>query len=171
LAPSAQHDFDEEPLPQAVVLDSDFVISVLHENEEFHEVCVAFAARLRSGNVRVVHTPLLRVDFWNGWRQALRRRGVPIEATQGLEGRGQATGHLSSYRGGDRLLMDFLSSFAAYELELSEGLLDEALNLIARYNLRPHDGCLAATAFYSGVNAIVSLDGDFINVGWPRIVE
>jgi predicted nucleic acid-binding protein len=165
LAPANQHLFDEEPLPAAVVLDSDFVISVLHENEEFHERCVAFASRIRNSSVPVIHTSLLRVDFWNGWRQAVRRRGLPPELTEQIdENTDEQSRREAVFRRGDQLLRDFLSGFNTYILDLSEELLDAALMLIARYNLRPHDGCLAATAYRSGLNVIVSLDADFLKV-------
>ena len=51
MAPARERMFDEEPLPTAVVLDSDFVINVLHENEEFHAECMEFAYRLVDANV------------------------------------------------------------------------------------------------------------------------
>jgi predicted nucleic acid-binding protein len=165
LAPATQHIFNEEPLPAAVVLDSDFVISVLHDNEEFHEICVSFAIRLRAAAVRIVYTPLMRIDFWNGWRQAVGRRGLPAELTEEIaESEEEHTRRELVFRHGDRLLEDFLSGFDAYRLDLSPELLDQALAFIARYNLRPHDGCLAATTFHSGVNTMISLDADFIRL-------
>lgn len=122
--------------------DSDFVISVLHENEEFHESCVAFATRLRGNDVRLVYTPLLRIDFWNGWRQAVRRRGLTRDLTGDIEETADERAQREAiFRRGDRLLNDFLASFDTYRLDLSAELLDESLALIARYNLRPHDGC------------------------------
>ena len=79
MAPGQEHMFDEEPLPTAVVLDSDFVINVLHENEEFHAECMEFAYRLIDASVIVVYSNLLRVDFWHGWRSAVNAKGLPPE--------------------------------------------------------------------------------------------
>ena len=58
--------FDEEPLPSAVVFDCDFVINVLHENEDFHEECARFAGRLFDQGVGIVYSNLLRLEFWQG---------------------------------------------------------------------------------------------------------
>ena len=54
MAPATDHNFREEPLPQAVVLDADFVVNVLHEGEEYHKDCLRFAVRLLRDNVSVV---------------------------------------------------------------------------------------------------------------------
>ena len=77
MAPAREHMFDEEPLPEAVVLDTSFVVTVLHENEDFHHECLAFARRLVAADVRAVYTNLLRLEFWHGWSRAVRRWGLP----------------------------------------------------------------------------------------------
>ena len=107
MSPAQQVNFDE-PLPLAVVLDSDFVINLLHENEEFHE-------------------------------------------------------H------GDQYLRTFLDLFDRYEVRIGTRLLDRALQLMARYNLKSHDACVAAIAFHTDVADVVSLDKDFLRVDGLRV--
>ncbi len=165
MAPATQHGFDEEPLPDAVVLDADFVVSVLHEGEEFHEECTAFAGRLFRGSVPIVYSQLLRLEFLSGWRSAMNRRGFP----PGLVRQGRLIADPQSqrealYRLGDEFLLDFLRLFDRYEVRLSARLQDRALGFMGRFNLKPMDACLVACAFQSDVPHIASLDRDFRRV-------
>jgi len=165
MAPAQEHGFDEEPLPTAVVLDSDFVISVLHENEEFHAECMDFAYRLRDNNVIVVYSNLLRVDFWQGWRRAVNARGLPPEvASQPMLVTDPAAERERWYRHGDDYLKSLLSLFDRYEVRIGTRLLDRALRLMARYNLKSHDACVAAVAIHTEVADVVSLDRDFLRI-------
>lgn len=165
-----QHLFDEEPLPSAVVLDSDFVINVLHENEEFHEECRLFAARLFDAGVAVVYSNLLRVDFWQGWRSAVNARGLPPEvASQPPLIDDPAVQRQRWYQHGDDYLRTFLSLFDRYEVRIGTRLLDRALRLMAQYNLRSHDACVAAIALHTEVLDVVSLDADFLPVDGLRL--
>lgn len=158
--------FDEEPPPRAVVLDSDFVINVLHENEDFHSECLAFAGKLASHGTRVVCTPLLRLEFWQGWRRAIRLRGLPSGLSTLVGGDSEAE---RLFRVGDAYLKQFLDLFGKFEAPLDGDLLDEALKLAARLNLRSHDPCIAALSAYTQVGDVVSLDKDFLRVDGLRL--
>jgi predicted nucleic acid-binding protein len=157
--------FDEEPLPQAVVLDTSFVVNVLHENEDYHAPCLRFAERLLGADVIVVYSALLRLEFWHGWARAVRLRGVPQEMLQqprlvpdpGLD-------RSRAYSTGDRFLKDFLRLFRRYEVRIGVRLLDRALSLMERYNLTSHDACVLAIAFYTDVLDVGSLDRKFRRV-------
>ena len=165
MAPAKEHKFDEEPLPMAVVLDSDFVISVLHENEEFHTECMDFAYRLINGNVIVAYSNLLRVDFWQGWRRAVNARGLPPEvAAQPMLVADAAAERERWYRHGDDYLKSLLRLFDRYEVRIGKRLLDRALRLMARYNLQSHDACVAAVATHTQVDHVVTLDRRFLRV-------
>jgi predicted nucleic acid-binding protein len=165
MALAQEHAFDEEPLPSAVVLDSDFVINVLHENEEFHEECKEFAQRLSENDVVVVYSNLLRVDFWHGWRRAVNARGLPPEvASQPVLLTDPGAERERWYRHGDDYLKTLLSLYDRYEVRIGSRLLDRALRLMARYNLKSHDACVAAIAFHTEVTDIVSLDKDFLRI-------
>ncbi|HEU4758934.1 MAG TPA: PIN domain-containing protein [Dehalococcoidia bacterium] len=157
--------FDEEPLPPAVVLDSDFVINVLHENEDYHDECMAFAGRLFDASVPIVYSNLLRVDFWHGWRRAVNAKGVPLEIASAPMLMDDAAAQRERwFQRGDEYLKTFLALFDRYEVRVGTRLLDRALRLMARYNLRSHDACVAAMAFHAEVLDVVSLDADFLRV-------
>jgi predicted nucleic acid-binding protein len=165
MAPAQEHSFEEEPLPTAVVLDSDFVINVLHENEEFHEECRAFAFRLFENGVAVVYSNLLRVDFWHGWRSAVNAKGLPPQvSSQPMLITDPATERERWYRHGDDYLKALLTLYDRYEVRIGSRLLDRALSLMARYNLKSHDACIVAIAFHTEVVDVVSLDKDFLRV-------
>ncbi|MBI4570643.1 MAG: type II toxin-antitoxin system VapC family toxin [Chloroflexi bacterium] len=167
MAPAAEHNFNETPLPTALVLDADFVVNVLHEREEFHKECARFAGALLDGDVTIVYTQLLRLEFLSGWQNAVRRRGIPaglLPAQARLMPDAQADlGVL--YGVADRILADFLSLFDQYEVRLSAKLQDGARAHMARYNLKPLDACLIAAAFQVDVPHVASLDGRFRRVG------
>ena len=165
MAPATEHRFREEPLPQAVVLDADFVVNVLHEGEEYHRDCLRFAVRLLRNNVSVVYTQLLRLEFLSGWQNAMRRRGVPSELLQQkrlLEN--PAEDRRAMYELGDEFFSDFLTLFNRYEVRLSAKLQRRARSYMAKYNLKPMDACLIASAFQTEVLHVASLDKDFRRV-------
>lgn len=154
--------------PWAVVLDADFVIHILHEGEEFHEECAAFAERLIDADVTIVHTQLLRLEFLNGWRDAIIRRGIPHDLVAlALGGRSiadPAAERDALYRLGDEYLSFFLSRFNRFDVRLSARLQDRARRLMARYNLKSLDACVVAAAFQTNVTSIASLDRRFRRV-------
>jgi len=163
MAPAQEHMFEEEPLPEAVVFDSDFIINVLHENEEFHDECREFASRLFDGGVAIVYSSLSRLDFWHGWRRAVSAGGLPAEIG-GEPVQARITNREEWYKLGDEYLKIFLSLFDRYEVRIGARLLDKALALAGQYNLRSHDACLLACAFHTEVLHIVSLDRHFLRV-------
>ena len=166
MTPAIEHGFLEEPLPEAVVLDADFVISVLHEGEEYHQNCVDFAARLFEEDVPVVHSQLLRLEFMSAWQKVVRRHGVPetILPWQGRLLTDPLEERSALYKLGDEFLSDFLSLFERYEVRLSARLQDRSRSLMATYNLKPMDACLVACAFQTEVVHIASLDADLRKV-------
>jgi predicted nucleic acid-binding protein len=165
MAPAQEHMFDEEPLPPAVVFDCDFVINVLHENEDFHDECAGFAGRLFDRGVGIVYSSLVRVDFWQGWRHAVKQKGLPLEiGGEPVRIRDLAKQREEWYQLGDQYPKLFLSLYDRYEVRVGPRLLDRAVKLMGRYNLGSHDACLAAIAFHTDVTDIVSLDADFRRV-------
>lgn len=165
MALATEHTFDEEPLPEAVVLDCDFVVSVLHEGEEFHDECYEFALRLYEEDVPIVYSNLLRMEFWQGWRSAANKRGLPSELlAKPMLLSDPIAERERLFALGDSYLQDFLRSFRRFEVRISTRLLDRALRLMARYNLDSQDACVAACAFHSDVRDVVSLDKHFHRV-------
>jgi predicted nucleic acid-binding protein len=148
-----------------VVLDTSFVVNVLHENEGYHRPCLAFANRLIRDDVLIVYSSLLRLEFWHGWARAVRNRGVPraiVEQPSLLPE--PASERARAFAIGDRYLKDFLAMFRGYEIRIGARVLDEALRLMSLYNLGSHDACMAAIAFRAGVPDLVSLDRKFRRV-------
>jgi predicted nucleic acid-binding protein len=165
MAPAQEHMFDEEPLPQAVVLDCDFVINVLHENEDFHDECRRFAGRLLDEGVGIVYSSLLRLEFWQGWSRVVRLRRLPAQiGGEPVRIHDFDKQREESYQLGDEYLKLFLGLYDRYEVKVGTRVLDRAVKLVGRYNLRSHDACLAAIAFHTGVLDIVSLDSHFRRV-------
>ena len=159
---ATQRLFHEEPLPRAVVLDTSLVVHVLHENEDFHRECLAFAQRLVDAGVLLVYSNLLRMEFWHGWARAMRIRGIPGELLQQpplLPDPGSE--RVRAFLIGDRYLRDFLSLFRRYEIRIGTRLLDCALSLMAQYNLASHDACVIAMASHAGVPDVASPDAKF----------
>lgn len=166
MPPAIEHDFQDEPLPPAVVLDADFVVSVLHEGEEYHADCIAFAVRLLNEKIPIVYSQLLRLEFMSAWQSAVRRRGVPASV---LPRQARLFDELASvraelYKVGEAFLPGLLNHFMRYEVRLSARLQSRAREHMASYNLRPLDACLVASAFQTGVPHIASLDGDLRRV-------
>ena len=162
---AVQQSFTDEPLPEAVVFDADFVVSALSEQEEFHATCRHFASRLLRSGVTVFYSQLLRIEFLSAWQNALRRRGIPkdlMPQPRLLEDR--AAERSAIYAMADDYLLTFLRSFQSAEVRLSSPLQDVAREYIAVYDLKPMDACLVATAVRSGADNIVSLDNDFTKV-------
>lgn len=162
MAPAIEHLFSEEPLPAAVVLDADFVVSVLHEGEEFHADCLRFATRLFEEGVPIIYCQLLRLEFLSGWQAAIKRRGIPLDLMrEARRSQRSRPDHERLYRLGDRYLASFLQMFDRYEVRLSARLQDLARRFMAEYGLKPMDACLVASAVRAGVSDIASLDRDF----------
>jgi predicted nucleic acid-binding protein len=160
--PAVEHLFNERRLPDAVVLDSDFIINVLHEGEDFHRECVRFAVRLIAHDVTVVHSPLLRLGFFAGWRRAVRNHALPPTLyAQPTYWDDPAHERRLMYERGRELLTNFLNQFRRYEVRLGVRVHNRAIGLMATYNLKPGDAWLLATAQQVRVADIVSLDSDF----------
>ncbi len=169
MAAATEHRFSEEPLPQAVVLDADFVVNVLHEREEFHKDCTVFASRLFDENVPIVYTQLLRLEFMSGWQKAVTRGGIPANMLRDLNVSDPGDDLVRLYKLGDEYLSVFLSLYGRYEVRLSARLQDQARRYMAEYNLRPMDACLVASAHRTGIHDLASLDADFRRVGWLHL--
>lgn len=168
--PATEHRFNKTPLPRAIFLDADFVVSVLHESEQFHRDCSAFAYRLLRSRVVVLHTQLLRLEFLSGWQSAIRRRGIPRDLLpQQRLWRQPEDERAALYEIGDGFLLDFLNAFERYEVRLSARLQERARRAMADYNLKPMDACLVASSFQVGVPDIASLDARFRRVEGIRL--
>lgn len=162
---ASERRFEERPLPSAVVLDTSFVINVLHEGEDVHAGCLRFAERLRTADCIVVYSNLLRMEFWHGWARAVRLRGVPAKLLQEpMLMPDEASERTRGFAVGDKYLKDFLALFRRYEIRIGARLLDRALDIMSNYNLTSHDACVVAIAGYTDTPDIVSLDSKFRRV-------
>jgi predicted nucleic acid-binding protein len=116
-------------------------------------------------NTVIVYSNLLRIEFWNGWRSAVDHRGLPPEiAAEPPLLPDPVAERQRLYGVGDRYLRDFLRLFERREVRVGARLLDTALALIGRYNLKSLDACVVACALHSGVPHIASLDQGFLRV-------
>jgi predicted nucleic acid-binding protein len=160
-----EHPFHQVDLPVSMAIDADFVVSVIVESEPFHAPCVSFSARLLQASINIVHSPLLRLEFLHAWQKAVNRGAVPMNlVAQRTLWDDPSRQRERSYDLGDSLLADFLGLFDRYEVRLTNRLQDQARRLMARHNLKPMDACLLASALYTNVKDIVSLDNDFRRV-------
>lgn len=162
---ASEHSFDETPLPDRIVVDADFVVSVIVQSEEYHAACASFSARLIRDSVPIVHSPLLRLEFMHAWQKAVNRGALPttLLRQQALWDDPARNRELYS-KLGDDYLGHFLGLFERYEVRLTNRLQDQTRRLMARHNLKPMDACLLASALQTQVTDIVSLDGDFQKV-------
>ena len=165
MAGATEHGFAEEPLPRAVALDADFVISVLNEAEDYHRHCLRFATRLSASGTAIVCSPVLRLEVLHGWQKAINAGGITVELLQQrplVPDPVHIRGLLLQF--GEDALSSFLASFKQYEVRLSAPLFAETREIMARYGLKPMDACFLAAAVRIGVTDIVSLDSDFRKV-------
>lgn len=165
MAEATERSFLEGPLPKAVALDADFVISVLNKGEQFHQECLSFAERLSRSRAAIVYSPLLRLEFLHGWFKAINTGGVTVNLLQQrplLRDAAHVRELLLKF--GDDALTSFLNQFDQYEVRLTVRLHNEVGRAMAEHRLRPMDACLVAAARRTQVNHIVSLDRDFQRV-------
>jgi predicted nucleic acid-binding protein len=163
--PAVEHAFDEAALPEAAVLDADFVINVLYETEEFHDECASFARRFGRADGLVVYTPLLRLEVLAGWRNAIRRRGVPTSLMRQSRMWADPTQERRFlFDEAERLLSAFLNEFRRYEIRLSRSVYRNVRLVMADHDLKPMDALLVASAREYGNIPVVSLDSDLTRV-------
>jgi predicted nucleic acid-binding protein len=158
---ATQHDFDDDDAvyPDAVLLDADFVVNVLHEGEDYHKVCLAFAEELLTNHIVLITTPLLKIEFFAGWRSAVHRGGIPeTERRQAQLWEDEDTERARAFAMGSTLIDGFLRQFDQYEVRLTKSLQRHAMNLMTDYNLKPLDAWLVAAGRRVEVPDLVSLD-------------
>ena len=162
---ATEHAFNEDPLPEAIALDADFVVSVIVQSEEFHTACRSFSSRLLRSGVTVVHSPLLGFEFLRAWQKAVNLGAIskallpqqalwddPVREREEL------------FALGDEYLDDFLSLFERYEVRLTSRVQVQTRGIMAHHNLKPMDACLVACAARVGTEHVASLDRDFRRV-------
>lgn len=155
--------FEDGPLPSTVVVDSSFVFEALidaRQGDGRHELCVAFAQRLRAGGVRLVVSPLLFLEAPQCWRRLLQKNALPLASA----GRYERDGIVRAFQDASALLREFLGEFDRWEIALSEDVLGLANVHAARYDLKSHDALVAAIASTTGVYEVVTMDADFEEV-------
>lgn len=163
--PATQHSFVERPLPQTVALDTDFILTALVQSELFHARCASFTQVLVRERVRIVHSPLLLLEFLHAWQKAINRNAVPASAVLQQRLWNDPVGlRASLYILGEEYLNVYLDSFSRYEVRFSRALQRETRESMALHNLKPMDACLVASAQRAGTDHIVSLDSDFRRV-------
>lgn len=74
-------------------------------------------------------------------------------------------GRIPYMKRGDRLLKQFLSEFPVFEQRILKTIKDNAVDIMAMYNLDSYDAIHIGTALYRKVYDIVSFDKDFRCVG------
>jgi predicted nucleic acid-binding protein len=156
--PATLRGFEEEPLPDVVVVDSSFVFEVLYDPrspDSRHAEARAFAARLINAGSAVVYSSLLFLEAPQCWRRLYARGGLPSP---------RGATRLETFRSANEDLRVLLAQFGAVEIATDRAQLDLAVDLCAEYNLRPHDALVVALGQLSEVGDLVSLDRDFRRV-------
>jgi predicted nucleic acid-binding protein len=163
--PAVERGFRTRRLPELVALDADFVVNVAITTEEFHRPCLSFSDRLRVDGVRIVFSPLLRLEFLQAWRKALNRGAMAtMIARQGRLWDDPVEERQEYFARAERLFESFIDQFSRVEVRLDQRLQRETREQMAQHNLNSMDACLLATALRAGTDHIVSLDSDFRRV-------
>ncbi|MDO8615485.1 MAG: type II toxin-antitoxin system VapC family toxin [Dehalococcoidia bacterium] len=155
--------FSREELPELLFFDTSFILAVVFVHEVHHEPSVEFLARLKSAAALVVVSPVLRLEYFNGWRRAMvegvvgRSRGADESERRRLFGMAQG------------VLDDMLAHFRVREVRLTESVQDRTVELMKKHNLQSLDAVNVAAALEIGCRDIVSLDDDFRRVEGVRL--
>jgi len=171
--PCERRNFDDilEPL---IYWDTTYAIAFFEESAPFHDECVAFERRLRSGAVlsvssdfthnelafHIFKTALTEEGDRTGryWLQVKRDNPHLLLATMFASLSGYFVNHPTIKARCDEL--DCLT----FQISIGEGVKQRAFALMQRYPLLPTDAYHIATAMESDVTAFVTLDSDFLQV-------
>lgn len=161
--PANLQSFNDEPLPEAVVVDSSFffeaVIDPLSADSRRTRTR-EFAKRSPDGGVLVVYSSLVYVEAPQYWRRLLARGALPVPQPS-LD---PSVDRRSAYRAATELLREFLGKFSSQEVTLTPHLVDVATGLAGFYNLRAIDAFTVALAEITSIPDLVTLDRDFRRV-------
>jgi len=146
--------------PDALALDTSFVVEALIETQPLHAVCAGFAERLVEAGTIVVTSELLEVELAEAaFAIALKERWGKQWRQRRVDGRVR--------RRGRRLLGEVRSR---YELLLSSvphtsipvgRIAGAAATLMTEYGLASYDAVHAASAIAAGAGVIVTTDTGF----------
>ncbi len=161
--PAERHRFSEGEPPELLFFDTSFVLSVVLTHEAHNEACHAFLGRLRIAGAAVVVSPVLLLEYFNGWRRAMAQ-GL-IGSSQGVDA--NERGRLFSIA--SDLLREALANFRVREVRLTDALQERMLQLMTEYNLQSLDAVNIASALEIGCADVVSLDDDFRRVDGIRL--
>lgn len=157
-------DFDYPDLPEALLLDTDFVIRAMRHGQPYHRCCARFARRLQQKPQPVIiYSSLLEIEFWQaalhielktllgrGWHAELQRNPTVIRRVHPrIEAAWQAASELLD-RSDDRLLV-----------EMTPAIRQDALRFMGCCALQSADAIHLATASFLGVQDITTFDRHF----------
>jgi predicted nucleic acid-binding protein len=147
-------------LPDAVALDTSFIVHALIESQSLHGPCSTFLERLVAEEVTVVVSELLEVELAEvTFRIALTERWGRAWRRHRTDGRVRRRGQrlLDDVQGRYRLLLDAVTE-APIPLAPVAG---SAARLMTDCGLASYDAVHAATAVAAGADAIVTTDSGF----------
>jgi predicted nucleic acid-binding protein len=160
------HSLEDDLLivPGEVLLDTSFVVDALIASQPLHDPCRDFLEQLAAADAIVYFNRLLEMELAEtAFRLALKER---FGSRNWLHARrdGRARRRAGRLMGQVRQAWDeMLDAFAYVRVELDE-VSDFAPALMQGYGLSSYDAVHVATALYSDVDCIVTLDVGFASV-------
>lgn len=156
-----------DPLPPALYLDNDVLVSYLVASEPHHARCLALLQRIAAERQTRVYVSSLS---WLGFGHTVMRQNfqarLPAATQQQYalhqwQNRAVREQYLQAMLG---LLDRLLAQFAWTEVSLTPSVSREALRLLTNYRLDSHDAAHLASAGAAGVGDLASLDAGYRRV-------
>lgn len=155
-------------LPDAVVVDTSFVVEVLSPKQPAHVAALAFAQALAEADTTLVFNRLLELELDEAvYQVALKERHPRDWKRFRHDGRARRRANrlLTGFRAA---WTEFLSAFDYVPYTVEE-VADRVPELMTKYGFASYDAIHAATALDSGVSAIVAIDTAFAKLPQSRI--
>jgi predicted nucleic acid-binding protein len=147
-------------LPDAVALDTSFVVEALIATEPLHAVCNAFLTRIDESGTSVITNALLRAELAEAsFANAMKERW-----------RGKWRPHRTDGRSRPRAARLMNNTLARYDELLKslphvsvplEQVADSAAQIMTKYGLASYDAIHAATTIAAGADTMVTTDTGF----------
>jgi predicted nucleic acid-binding protein len=155
-------------LPDAILVDTSFVVEVLSPKQPAHADAVAFAQALAAADTTLVYNRLLELELDEVLYQVALKERHPRDWRR-FRHDGRARRRANRLVTGSRSAWaEFLSAFG-YVAYTVEEVTDRIPELMTRYGFASYDAVHAATALEAGVSAIVALDTAFAKLPASRI--
>jgi predicted nucleic acid-binding protein len=147
-------------LPDAVVLDTSFLVEALIDTEPLHTVCDAFLTRIDETGMTVITNALLRAElaeasFANAMKERWRGKWRPHRSDG--RSRPRAARLMNNALGRYDQLLESLPQISVPLDQVA----DSAVHIMAKYGLASYDAIHAATAIAAGADTMVTLDTGF----------